>query len=65
MVVGLWEDKEVVVLVEAKHNMDSCTTKAKAELFAAGAYWTKLVELIDSDDEGMLADYNELQVERY
>ena len=67
MVVGSLHGKDVVVLVEAKHNMDSCATKAKSELFDAGAYWAELVQLApDSDtDESVCADFIHLQVERY
>eukprot|EP00955_Chlamydomonas_euryale_P076905 362819-Chlamydomonas_euryale.AAC.3 len=45
MVVGVWRGQEVVVLVEAKHNMDTCASKARTELLSAGAYWKELAEM--------------------
>lgn len=67
MVVGKWMGKEVVVLVEVKHNMDSNATKAKNELFAAEKYWVQLTQLVPgpNTDDLLLGDYRELQVGRY
>ena len=71
MVAGRWQGKEVVVLVAAKYGMDSGASRAKDELFSAAACLGKLVnmppfDLEDPDnDEGVYADYDQLQVARF
>eukprot|EP00955_Chlamydomonas_euryale_P117108 366455-Chlamydomonas_euryale.AAC.2 len=65
MVVGGWRGQEVVVLVEAKHNMDACALKARTELLSAGAYWKELAKMEGSDDESVLSDYAQLHMEKF
>jgi len=65
LVVGQFNDEEVVVLCEAKHNMNSGIRKAQVELFASQRYWEQLCGLDPQDpavDEGRLADYVNLEV---
>ncbi len=67
LVVGEWDGRDVVVLVEAKHNMNSSWSKATSELFHAHAYWDRLCAL-DPDvepDPAVLRDYFELRVADY
>ena len=71
MVAGRWQGKQVVVLVAAKYDMDSCESRAKDKLSKAAVYWDKLVNLPPFDpedpdnDEGVYADYDQLQVARF
>ena len=39
LVVGQWEGRMVVVLVEAKHNMDTQCRQAQKELFLSLDHW--------------------------
>ena len=65
MVVGRWRDEDVVVLVEAKHDMDWYTKKAKNGLKRSQLYWQQLVSDVIVDDDAMLADYRVLNVSKY
>eukprot|EP00798_Chlamydomonas_sp_ICE-L_P028966 gene28966-32156_t len=66
LVIGRWKAKDVVVVVEAKHNMDSAYTKARKELLDSAAYWEQLVALDPSlpedVDTAIASDYVALQV---
>eukprot|EP00195_Chlamydomonas_chlamydogama_P003805 CAMPEP_0202919708 /NCGR_PEP_ID=MMETSP1392-20130828/76475_1 /ASSEMBLY_ACC=CAM_ASM_000868 /TAXON_ID=225041 /ORGANISM="Chlamydomonas chlamydogama, Strain SAG 11-48b" /LENGTH=335 /DNA_ID=CAMNT_0049613165 /DNA_START=219 /DNA_END=1226 /DNA_ORIENTATION=- len=65
LVVGQFNDEEVVVLCEAKHNMNNGIRKAQVDLFASQRYWEQLCGLDPQDpavDEGRLADYVNLEV---
>ena len=67
LVEGTYKGEEVVVFIEAKHNMDSCWSKAKSELLSAHQYWQELLELDRHDpnvDETLLADYVKLCVDK-
>lgn len=50
LVVGKWQGQDVVVLLEAKHNMDSSFSMAKKELFNGLKYWESLAKLDSPDD---------------
>jgi hypothetical protein len=65
VVVGTWQGSEVVVLIEAKHNMDTSSSKAVRALKSAHEYWRLLVGAdtsSDFTDEIMQTDYDELQI---
>lgn len=66
LVWGVYKGEEVIVFIEAKHNMDSSWRKAKSELLNAHRYWQELlsVQIQDpSTDINVVADYMELCVE--
>jgi hypothetical protein len=67
MVVGTWAGHDVVVLVEAKHNMNTCWSQAKKALFQANEYWHRLCALDPDieDDTDVLYDYAKLRVADY
>jgi hypothetical protein len=45
LVAGTWNSEEVIVFVEAKHNMDNAWKKAKKQLRSALLYWQKLIDI--------------------
>ncbi|GLI70316.1 hypothetical protein VaNZ11_015271 [Volvox africanus] len=68
LVVGRHDGRDVVVLVEAKHNMDTQARKAKSELFASVQTWEWLKGLSAEEresDETVLADYQALHLAEY
>lgn len=66
LVVGSWQGQDVVVLVEAKHNMDSSFTKAKKELFASQKYWESLsTRGFDELEDAEKADWEAMHVGEY
>jgi hypothetical protein len=69
LVVGRWLGKDVVVLVEAKHNMDTVVKRAQSELFASEKYWKELAGLSRDDlaaaDSATVEDYTALRVSEY
>ncbi len=67
MVVGRWQGDEVVVLCEAKHNMDSGYSKAKDELLASFKYWERLGALQPGEEvsDAELADMGALRVSEF
>ncbi|GLC70931.1 hypothetical protein PLESTF_001047900 [Pleodorina starrii] len=68
LVVGCHDGCNVVVLVEAKHNMDTHARKAQSELFASVKTWEWLKGLSAEEresDETVLADYQALHVADY
>jgi hypothetical protein len=68
LVVGRHDGRDVVVLVGAKHNMDTQARKAQSELFASVAHWEWLKRLSAEEresDESVLADYQALHLAEY
>jgi hypothetical protein len=68
LVVGRYDGRDVVVLVEAKHNMDTQAKKAKSELFASVKHWESLKRLRAEEresDETVFADYQALHLAEY
>ncbi|EFJ50746.1 hypothetical protein VOLCADRAFT_88581 [Volvox carteri f. nagariensis] len=68
LVVGRRDGRDVVVLVEAKHNMDTMAKKAQSELFASVKHWEWLKGLSADElesDETVLADYQALHLAEY
>lgn len=66
LVSGKLGPKEVVVLVEAKHNMDTNWRMAQKEMFANLEYWEQLCNLTPADledNEDLCQDYVALHVE--
>lgn len=66
LVRGTYKGEDVLVVVEAKHNMDSNWRKAKSELLNADQYWQELLSA-DIQDPGtditIVADHMELCVD--
>jgi hypothetical protein len=67
MVAGKWKEEDVLVLCEAKHNMDTSYAKAKSELVTAKAYIERLrkVRIDEDSDDALVADYKALHVEEF
>ncbi|KXZ52082.1 hypothetical protein GPECTOR_10g1105 [Gonium pectorale] len=68
LVVGRWQGRDVVVLVEAKHNMDAQARKAQSELFTSVKLWESLKGLSAEEresDDTVLADYEALHLAEY
>ncbi|GLC35273.1 hypothetical protein PLESTM_000302100 [Pleodorina starrii] len=68
LVVGRWEGKDVIVLVNAKNNMDTFYRKALAELSGAMRYWEKLKNLSAEEleeEDALASDYHKLQLANY
>ena len=68
LVLGRFQDKSVVVLIEAKHNMSNQVTKARSELFSSENYIRELRNLdngAEDVDSDMFADYRALRIDEY
>lgn len=64
LVSGVYQGDRVLVLIEAKHNMDSTWRKAQSELFDSVEYIEELRKLdLDTADDAQIADYKALQIE--
>ena len=68
LVQGIHNGSEVVVFVEAKHNMDSCWRKAQTQLLNAHEHWQELLkvnlqDLSDEVDDSLITGYLKLGVE--
>ena len=64
--MGQYQGDDAAVLAEAKHNMDTSTSKARSEIFTAHAYWTKLCGASrDELNEEERADYDALHIEQH
>lgn len=67
LVTGMWRGEEVVVIIEAKHDMDTRTSKAMKELKNSHAYWRTLVRAgVDGTtttmSDAMRNDYTQLSI---
>lgn len=66
LVQGIYKEEEVIVFIQAKHNMDSSWRKAKSELINAHQYWQELLSTDIQDpnvDSNLAADYITLCVD--
>ncbi|KAK9839051.1 hypothetical protein WJX74_008490 [Apatococcus lobatus] len=63
LLAGHFKNKPVIVLVEAKHNMDTLWKKAKDQLFQAKHHCERLASSVAEElDESDLADYKAMQM---
>ena len=65
LVAGTWNSEEVIVFVEAKHNMDNAWKKAKKQLRSALSYWKKLIDIDLQEEPDYAVDYDELRTKEY
>lgn len=66
MVAGVFNKEQVIVFIEAKHNMDSSFSTAKSQCFATLRFWEDLCASDPSDlDENLASDYNTLCVAKF
>ncbi len=63
LVAGRYKDQLVVVLIEAKNNMDALWKKAMAQLHQAKHHWEHLASCVPEElDESDLADYEAMHM---
>jgi hypothetical protein len=65
LVAGTWNNEEVIVFVEAKHNIDIAWKKAKKQLRSTLSYWQKLIGTDPEKEPDYAVDYNELLIKEY
>ena len=65
LVAGTWNGEEVIVFVEAKHNMDNAWRKAKKQLSSALLYWKKLINIDLEREPDYAVDYGGLCIKEY
>lgn len=65
LVAGTWNNEEVIIFVDAKHDMENTWKKSKKQSHSTLLYWKKLIDINLEKEPDYEVDYVELRIKEY